>query len=62
MLQQLGMPEEAAAASCWHDVQWGALKRGHATADPKPVFARIEGDFVIDPAPAAAAAAAGGKR
>jgi methionyl-tRNA synthetase len=61
MLQQLGLPEAAASAR-WDDTHWGVLERGHTTADPNPVFVRLEGDFVIDSAPAAAAAAAGGKR
>ncbi|KAF8062044.1 OVA1 [Scenedesmus sp. PABB004] len=50
----------------WADTAWGQLAAGHATAEPAPVFARIDEavPYVTEPAPAAAAAAtadAGGK-
>jgi hypothetical protein len=61
---QLGFTEEHVAALSWADTQWGGLKQGHATtAEPVPVFGRLEGDFVTEPSPAASdagAAAAGG--
>ncbi len=59
--QQLGLGQEALQAACWEaDTTWGQLKAGQATAEPEPVFARscLEGDYVTEPAPVAAAAPA----
>lgn len=53
---QLGLPEEAFAALRWSDAEWGALRAGHAMPQPQPVMQRLEGDYVTEPAPAAAAA------
>lgn len=46
----------------WSDTQWGGLKKGHATSEPRPVFARIECDWVTQPTPVAAAGQPGGKK
>jgi len=57
VLAQLGLaPGEAK----WENAAWGGLAVGHTVAKAQPVFARLEGDFVINspPAPEAAAAAA----
>lgn len=62
LLQQLGLGEDAAAELQWGDAAWGVLREGHATAEPKPAFVRIEGDFVIDKDKTPVAAAAGGKK
>ena len=60
VLAQLGLPasEEAMAALRWEDAAaWGGLQAGQAVAEkPTPVFARLEGDFVTEPAPQPAAA------
>lgn len=53
----------------WADTAWGQLQAGHTTAEPQPVFARIDDTipYATEPAPGAAAAAgeaaaaAGGK-
>lgn len=39
----------------WADTAWGALTAGHTTADPVPVFSRIDDTvpFATEPAPAA---------
>ncbi|GFR46467.1 hypothetical protein Agub_g8043 [Astrephomene gubernaculifera] len=50
---QLGFSEEQFEALTWADVAWGGLKAGHRTAEPAPVFVRLEA-----PEEAAAAAAA----
>ncbi|KAL4424484.1 hypothetical protein ABPG77_006793 [Micractinium sp. CCAP 211/92] len=53
--RQLGLPEEAFAGLQWSDTEWGALRAGHAMPQPQPVMQRLEGDYVTEPAPAAAA-------
>ena len=53
---QLGFSEEAFGALTWEDTQWGGIGQGHQVPKPKPVFARLEGDFVTTEAPAKAAA------
>jgi methionyl-tRNA synthetase len=65
--QQLGLGEGALDGRVtWSDTAWGQLQAGHRTADPQPVFARLDDavPYVTEPAPGAAAAAAapaGGK-
>lgn len=39
---QLGFSEDQFNGVTWNDTRWGGLKQGHVTAEPKPVFARIE--------------------
>ncbi|EPS61799.1 hypothetical protein M569_12993, partial [Genlisea aurea] len=39
---QLGYSEDEFRSVLWRDTRWGGMKRGHSTAEPKPVFARIE--------------------
>ncbi|XP_073040308.1 methionine--tRNA ligase, chloroplastic/mitochondrial-like isoform X1 [Primulina eburnea] len=39
---QLGFSEDQFNGVTWSDTRWGGLKQGHVTAEPKPVFARIE--------------------
>lgn len=48
--RQLGLEEQLQSLS-WADTQWGGLKASHATAAPEPIFARLEGDYVTEPAP-----------
>lgn len=55
---QLGFDGAAVDALTWRDAEWGGLVEGHATSAPEPVFTRLEGDFVTEPVPAAAAPAA----
>ena len=57
ILLQLGLSEEAADAVTWADAAWGGLRAGAAFPKPKPVFARLDGDFVTEAAGEAAAAA-----
>lgn len=47
---QLGLPAEAFEALSWRDTAWGGLPAGHPTADPVPVFTRLDGDWVTEPA------------
>jgi methionyl-tRNA synthetase len=59
--QQLGLGEGALDGRVsWSDTAWGQLQAGHRTADPQPVFARLDDTvpYVTEPAPGAAAAAA----
>jgi len=58
--KQLGFSEQQLEVLTWADTQWGTLKKGHLTAQPQPVFARLEGDLVTEPAPPAAPAVSGG--
>lgn len=61
MYQQLGLGEGPLQGRVtWADTAWGQLQEGHQTAQPQPVFARLDDTvpFVTEPAPAAAAAAA----
>ena len=52
---QLGFGLSDLAALDWRcDVAWGKLPMGQQTADPDPVFKRLEGDPVIDVAPSVA--------
>ena len=55
--QQLGLDQAGVIDGLqWEkDTRWGALKTGHATAVPSPVFTRLEGDWVTEAAPAVAA-------
>ncbi|KAL6977336.1 Methionine--tRNA ligase, chloroplastic/mitochondrial [Sarracenia purpurea var. burkii] len=39
---QLGYSEDQFNTTTWGDTKWGGLKGGQITAQPKPVFARIE--------------------
>ena len=59
--QQLGFTQQQFEALTWADAEWGALQAGHAMPQPQPVMQRLEGDFVTEPAPAAAAAAVAAK-
>ena len=55
--QQLGLGDDAFAKINWEEsTEWGVLKAGHETAAPVPVFTRLEGDYVTEPAPEGAAA------
>lgn len=45
--QQLGYSNADFEAVSWADAQWGGIQKGQSTAKPAPVFARLEGDFVI---------------
>jgi methionyl-tRNA synthetase len=61
MYQQLGLGEGPLQGRVtWADTAWGQLQQGHQTAQPQPVFARVDDTvpFVTEAAPAAAAAAA----
>lgn len=60
MYEQLGLGEGTLQGRVsWGDTAWGQLQKGHKTAQPQPVFARLDDTvpFVTEPAPAAAAAA-----
>lgn len=37
----------------WDDCLWGQLEAGQEMPKPFPVMARLEGEFVAEPAPAA---------
>lgn len=39
---QLGFSEDQFNGVTWRDTKWGGLKKGHVTAEPKPIFAKIE--------------------
>lgn len=57
--QQLGLGEGSLQGRVsWSDTAWGVLQSGHVTAEPVPVFARIDDTvpFATEPAPSAAAA------
>lgn len=47
LYQQLGFPPAAFDKLTWEDTAWGGIQAGQAVPPPAPVFARIEGDFVI---------------
>jgi methionyl-tRNA synthetase len=49
--RQLGLGDEAFEAVAWGDAAWGGLQQGQQTAAPEPVFTRLEGEFVTEPAP-----------
>jgi methionyl-tRNA synthetase len=53
IMGQLGIKEEGGPTR-WEEAGWGGLRSGHATPKPTPVFARMEGDYVTEPAPAVA--------
>lgn len=59
---QLGFSEAEFEGLRWAEAtRWGAIGAGHRFAEkPEPVFVRLEGDFVCDAAPGAAAPAAKG--
>ncbi|DBA97107.1 TPA: hypothetical protein ACH3X1_014878 [Trebouxia sp. C0004] len=44
--RQLGFSDQEFETLTWADAQWGGLQKGQQTASPKPVFARLEGDYV----------------
>lgn len=46
---------DAGARPSWEDAAWGGLPAGQQTAKAQPVFARLEGDFVINTPDAVAA-------
>jgi methionyl-tRNA synthetase len=54
LYEQLGYDQGHFDSLTWADTQWGGLKAGQVTATPAPVFARIEGDYVIGGAGASA--------
>ncbi len=54
----LGYGPEAYKGLSWGDASWGGLPEGQATPPPKPVFARLEGDFVTEVAASKSAAVA----
>ncbi|KAL8516284.1 hypothetical protein ACS0TY_014805 [Phlomoides rotata] len=39
---QLGYSEDQFNSITWSETRWGGLKQGHITAEPKPVFSKIE--------------------
>lgn len=43
---QLGFSDQEFDTLTWADAQWGGLHKWQQTASPKPVFARLEGDYV----------------
>ena len=47
---QLGFSESDSVCSTWAGTAWGGLRQGQQVPAPKPVFARIECDFVTAPA------------
>ena len=47
---QLGFSDEAFESLTWEDTKWGGIPQGHQVPKPKPVFARLEGDFVTEAA------------
>jgi len=51
--KQLGLGLTSLDSASWEDTQWGQLPMGHLISKPKPVFARLEGEFVTQAAPAA---------
>ena len=52
---QLGFALSDVAALDWRrEVVWGRLPKGQQTADPDPVFKRLEGEPVVDVAPSVA--------
>lgn len=55
---QLGYSAEEFDALRWGDAAWGGLAAGRAMPAPAPVMQRLEGDYVTEPAPAAAAVGA----
>ena len=54
----LGMTAQQYEDLRWGDAQWGALPAGQVMPKPQPVFARLEGDLVIEAAPGKVAVAA----
>ncbi|KAK9809086.1 hypothetical protein WJX72_009193 [[Myrmecia] bisecta] len=46
--EQLGYSAEDFRSLSWRDTQWGGLPVGRKLPKAKPVFARLEGDLVID--------------
>lgn len=54
----LGYRPEVYEGLSWGDASWGALPQGQATPPAVPVFARLEGEFVIEAASGKAAAVA----
>ena len=54
IFQQLGFGEGGFDSLRWADTEWGQLEAGRALPAPAPVMQRLEGDFVTEPAPAAA--------
>ncbi|GLC44167.1 hypothetical protein PLESTB_000900900 [Pleodorina starrii] len=55
---QLGFSDEQFQALTWADTTWGGLAAGHRTAEPAPVFVRLEAPGEAEAAAAAAAKAA----
>ncbi len=54
--RQLGFEgQDAVIEAGWAAAEWGGLRAGHATPPPQPVMVRLEGGFVTEAAPAAAA-------
>ncbi|EFJ50750.1 hypothetical protein VOLCADRAFT_58186 [Volvox carteri f. nagariensis] len=54
---QLGFSEEQFQALSWADTAWGGLKAAHRTAEPAPVFVRLEAPGEAEAAAEAAAKA-----
>lgn len=50
---QLGFTQGQIDAVKWDDCLWGQLEAGQEMPKPFPVMARLEGEFVAEPAPAA---------
>ena len=46
----LGYSPEEYGALRWADAAWGGLRAGQATPPPAPVFQRLEGKLVMEPA------------
>ncbi|GAB4819284.1 hypothetical protein N2152v2_006330 [Parachlorella kessleri] len=55
--QQLGYSVQQVEALQWQDTEWGQLQAGQDMPPPAPVMARLEGDYVTEPVPTAAAVA-----
>jgi len=47
---QLGYAPEAFETLTWEDAKWGGLRAGTQFPKPSPVFLRMEGDMVTEPA------------
>ncbi|KXZ49919.1 hypothetical protein GPECTOR_19g370 [Gonium pectorale] len=59
---QLGYSDQQFEALTWADASWGGLTAGHRTAEPAPVFVRLEAPGEAEAAAQAAAAAAAAKQ
>jgi methionyl-tRNA synthetase len=58
---QLGLPA-AEGGPAWAEAAWGGLQAGHAPAPPAPIFARLEGEWLLEPPAEGAAEAAAAEK